>query len=62
VIVQPEDAFVRAANSEGFKKWGNDNQTYALARPLTGSELKEYLAAESKKMSALIDRLDLRAK
>jgi len=62
VVKKLEDAFVRAANSEGFKKWGNDNQTYALARPLTGSELKEYLAAESKKMSALIDRLDLRAK
>jgi tripartite-type tricarboxylate transporter receptor subunit TctC len=57
-----EDAYVRAAASENFRKWGAENQTFALAKPLTGNELKEYLAAESKKMSGLIDRLDLRPK
>jgi tripartite-type tricarboxylate transporter receptor subunit TctC len=57
-----EDAFVKAAASEGFRKWGTENQTYALQQPITGARLKEYLAAESTKMSGLIDRLGLRGK
>ena len=62
VVKRLEDAFVRAANSEGFRKWGIENQTYALKKPLTGQELKEYLLAENRKMSGLIDRLGLRGK
>ena len=57
-----EDAFVKAANSESFRKWGNENQTFPLAKPLTGKELKDYLDAENKKMGGLIDRLGLRGK
>jgi tripartite-type tricarboxylate transporter receptor subunit TctC len=62
IVKKLEDAFVRASASEAFKKWGAENQTYPLAKPITGSELKEYLTAESKKMGGLIDRLDLRPK
>jgi tripartite-type tricarboxylate transporter receptor subunit TctC len=54
-----EDAFVRAAASDSFKKWGADNQTYALAKPLTGNELREYLTADTNKMKGLIQRLGL---
>jgi len=62
VVKKIEDAYVRAANSEGFRKWGAENQTYPLKKPLTGQELKDYLIAENKKMSGLIDRLGLRGK
>jgi tripartite-type tricarboxylate transporter receptor subunit TctC len=57
-----EDAFVRAAGSEAFRKWGAENQTHPLQRPLTGQELKTFLLAEHRKMGGLIDRLGLRGK
>jgi len=62
VVKKLEDAFIKAANSEAFRKWGAENQVYPLAKPLTGAELRQYLVAENRKMGDLIDRLGLRGK
>jgi tripartite-type tricarboxylate transporter receptor subunit TctC len=62
VVRKLEDAFVKAAHSDNFRKWGAENQTYALEKPIVGDALTTYLLAENKKMGALIDRLGLRGK
>ena len=62
VVKKLEAAFITAANSEAFRKWGAENQVYPLAKPLTGPELKQYLITENRKMGELIDRLGLRGK
>jgi tripartite-type tricarboxylate transporter receptor subunit TctC len=62
VVRRLEDAFIRAAHSEAFRKWGADNQVYPLKKPLTGDELRQYLVTENRKMGELIDRLGLRGK
>src|SRR5262249_47177702 len=57
-----EDTFIKAAHATTFRKWGEENQTFVLDKPLTGKELHDYLADQNKRMGALIDRLRLRPK
>lgn len=57
-----EDTFIKAAHTSTFRKWGADNQTFTLDKPLTGKALRDHLAVQNKRMGELIGRLGLQPK
>jgi tripartite-type tricarboxylate transporter receptor subunit TctC len=62
IVKRLEETFIKAAHTSTFKKWGEENQTFTLDKPVTGKELQDHLAAQNKRMGGLIDRLGLRPK
>jgi len=60
IVKKLEDAFSKASQSPGFKKWAVDNEVYPLKKYIIRQELRDYLEAEYKKTGEQYRRLGVK--